>query len=188
MTDWHHAPLHRFGAAGAYSVTAGTYLKKHFFREAQRLDLLVNRFFECMGKFGWEPQAWSFFSNHYHFVALSSDDARALSKMLNEFHSSTARMLNEIDEIKGRQVWYQFWDTHLTHPGSYLARFRYVQENAVHHRLVENAEDYRWCSAGSFARNASSAFQNALHSIKTDRVTMIDSFEPIWSAVPTAPL
>ena len=36
MTDWPHAPVHRLDQAGTYMVTAGTYLKKHHLRNAER--------------------------------------------------------------------------------------------------------------------------------------------------------
>jgi putative transposase len=76
----------------------------------------------------------------------------------------------------GRRVWYQFWDTHLTRQGSYMARLRYVNENPVHHGVVSNAANYRWCSAGWFARNASPAFFKAVAKMKTDRIKIIDDF------------
>ena len=37
---WPHAPLHKLSARGTYFVTAGTYLKDHFFRSAYRLRVL----------------------------------------------------------------------------------------------------------------------------------------------------
>jgi putative transposase len=100
-------------------------------------------FFDFAQGFDWRLQAWSLFSNHYHFSGFSPTTATSLSRILNEFHSASARELNRMDGEQGRQVWFQYWDTHLTIPGSYLARLRYVHENAVHHRVVEQATNYR---------------------------------------------
>jgi putative transposase len=176
MPEWHHAPIHHLKEAGAYCVTGATYLKQRFFHRRSHLDMLQEAFFAFANKFDWRLQAWALFSNHYHFVGFS-DAPKTLTQMLNEFHSATSRELNRIEGEVGRRVWFQFWDTHLTIPGSYLARLKYVQENAVHHQIVQRAADYRWCSASWFERSAPSAFFKAVSRMKIDRVTVVDDFE-----------
>ena len=162
-------------------VTAGTYQKQHFFRRASRLDYLQNSFFSTCREFGWLLQAWVFFSNHYHFIAYSATSEN-LRAMLQKFHSETAREINNQDSAPDRQVWFQYWDTHLTYPKSYFARLNYVHTNPVHHRLVRNATEYRWCSAGWFEVKADAAFVRKVGSFKTDRVRVVDPFEPIAPA------
>src|SRR5439155_16661242 len=76
--DWHHAPLHRLADSGAYCVTAATYEKKHFFASRDRLDLVMTSFFEFARRYEWRLQAWAFFPNHYHFIAVA-DDANTLT-------------------------------------------------------------------------------------------------------------
>ena len=142
---WHHAPVHHLQEAGAYCVTAGTYLKEKLFHRRTQLDMLQEMFFSFAERFHWSLQAWAFFPNHYPFVAFSEE--QSLQRMLNEFHSASARELNKSYGVAGRRVWFQYWDTHLTIQGSYLARLRYVHENAVHHGVVTRASNYRWCSA-----------------------------------------
>jgi hypothetical protein len=39
-TPWPHAPSHQLSEKGTYFVTAGTYLKAHYFRTPQCLDVL----------------------------------------------------------------------------------------------------------------------------------------------------
>ena len=101
---WHHAPLHRLKEQGIYMVTAGTYQKAHFFREAARLDLLQQHLLDYAAEFGWGLQAWAVFSNHYHFVAASPPDPKNLSKFLGKLHMKTARAMNHLDGVSGRQV------------------------------------------------------------------------------------
>jgi putative transposase len=175
--DWHHSPLHRLSDAGTYIVTAATHQKRLIFHTRKRLDLLHDTFFQFASKFSWEPQAWAFFPNHYHFIATSPDNPESLSRFLNELHSSTARAINAMDGVTGRTVWYQFWETRITTQGSYLARLRYVHENPVHHRVVPQAANYRWCSAAWFARTAGSALVRAVSAMKIDRVTIRDDFK-----------
>ncbi len=116
-------------------------------------------------------------SNHYHFVALSPADPAHLRKMIRHLHSLTARDVNQLDETPDRQVWHQYWDTHLTYRNSYYARLNYVHQNPVHHQVVSIATAYPWCSAEWFERNADPAFQKVIASFKTDRVSVHDNFD-----------
>ena len=115
-------------------------------------------------------------ANHYHFVAISPDNPKTLRTVLSKLHTETATALNRMDGVPGRQVWYQFWDKRITYQRSYLARLRYVHENAVHHGVVSHAEAYPWCSARWFAEKASRAFQRTVKSFKIDRLSVKDDF------------
>src|SRR5207253_4119115 len=157
MSDWPHAPLHRIGAPGAYFITTGTYRKEHFFHDAQRLDFLRELLFEKALAFGFELQAWALFPNHYHFLVTTPADATPLRAMIAALHKQSASRVNQLDGARGRTVWYQYWDKHLTFERSYLARLNYVHENPVHHGLVARAENYRWCSARWFRDRVSRA-------------------------------
>jgi REP-associated tyrosine transposase len=136
-------------------------------------------------RFGWKLEAWSVFSNHYHFVAHSpseGEDASSLSDMLSVLHVKTAEWINRLDQSPRRPVWYNFWDTRLTHQRSYFARLNYVHQNAVKHGLVPVACQYPWCSAGWFERTASPAMVKSIYRFKTDKLSVSDEFEtcPDW--------
>jgi putative transposase len=73
-------------------------------------------------------------------------------------------------------VWHQFRDTQLTYERSWLARLKYTHENAVHHRLVADAMNYRWCSASWFAANARPAFVETVRRMNVDRVRIDDEY------------
>ena len=96
--------------------------------------------------------------------------------MIVRFHVETACEINRIDDEKGRRVWFQYWDTELTYERSWLARLRYTHENAVHHGIVTNAENYRWCSASWFAATARPSFVDTVRRIKIDRVKVKDDY------------
>ena len=177
---WPHAPVHRLSAKGTYFLTAGTYQKEHFFRGANRLQVLHRGLLVVAQKFGWTLEAWSVFSNHYHFVAHSpesDDNAESLSQMLGLLHEKTAKWINKLDKCEGRQVWYNFWDTRLTYEKSYLARLNYVHQNPVKHGLVPVANRYPWCSAGWFERTARPAQVKSIYAFKVDKVRVYDEFE-----------
>jgi putative transposase len=173
MPDWPHAPIHRLDSDGVYFVTAGTYEKDHFLRG--RLGDFQELFFRLAKAHTVELRAWAFFTNHYHFIAAGS----TLGEFIARLHALSALSLNKADRMPGRKIWFQFWDKQLTFQRSYLARLKYVHENAVHHQLVLQAENYRWCSAGWFREHAGSAMANAVRSFPIDRLRIPDDFAPL---------
>ena len=44
------------------------------------------------------------------------------------------------------------------------------------HGVANLAENYQWCSASWFARNATPAFVNTVKNFKTDRLDVPDDF------------
>src|SRR5262249_12007958 len=155
---------------GACIVTAGTYRKLHHFGSVDRRDLLQQALLVSAQQHGWHQQAWAVFSNHYHFVATSPGEPTSLRRLVQRLHSETARAVNRMGSTADRQVWFTYWDTHLTFQRSYLARLRYVHENAVHHGLVRNAVEYRWCSAQWFEATAAPVFVKTVSSFKIDQL------------------
>ena len=131
-------------------------------------------------KFGWQLEAWAVFSNHYHFVAHSpalAGDASSLNTMLRTLHVKLVGWVNKLDVTPERKVWFNYWETRLTHQRSYLARLNYVHQNAVKHGLVPVASQYPWCSAAWFERTASAAMVKSIYRFKTDKVSVADEFE-----------
>ena len=157
-------------------VTAGTYGKENFFESPERRDLLLERLHFCLNEKGWQLQVWSVLANHYHFIAFSPEDPSTLRRALNKLHMTTAKAVNQMDNAPGRKVWHQFWDARLTFERSYLARLHYVNQNPVHHRLVQVASHYRWCSAADFAKNAQPSFQRTVATVPIDQVEVYDDF------------
>ncbi|MCF7765797.1 MAG: hypothetical protein K9N62_19180 [Verrucomicrobia bacterium] len=180
-TPWPHAPTHRLATGGTYFVTAGTYLKAHRFRSAQRLHVLHRGLLTVARDYGWQLEAWAVFSNHYHFVAHSPSDkstAESLAEMLKTLHVRTSGWVNGLDRTPARRVWFNYRETRLTYPKSYFARLNYTHQNAVKHRLVPVANQYPWCSAAWFERTASPAQVNTIYRFKTDKLQVPDDFDP----------
>jgi putative transposase len=175
-TGWHHSPIHVLLERGVYMVTAGTYGKVNFFLSPERRDLLLEQLRICTAERGWELEAWAVMANHYHFIALSPDDPVTLCRVLNKLHMTMAKAVNKFDGTPGRKVWHEFWDTHLTFERSYLARLHYVNHNPVHHRLVDVASHYRWCSAAHFEKHVSPAFQRTVADMPIDKIELADDF------------
>jgi putative transposase len=176
MTAWPHAPVHYSKDSGIFMVTAGTYGKKSFFNDTEKLRLLCDFLISCCSEYAWRLQAWSVLSNHYHFIAISDDNSAPLKTLINKVHMTAAKAVNMAAQTQGRRVWFQYWDSLITYEKSYLARLNYVHHNPVHHGLVKNAADYAFCSAAWFEKEADNAFYRTVLSFKTDKLNVKDDF------------
>ena len=94
-------------------------------------------------------------------------------------HYETTRHVNELDQLPGRSVWFNYWETRLTFEKSYLARLSYVHRNAVKHGLVACAAQYPWCSAVWLQRTATRAQVETIYGFKIDRIHIQDDFDPV---------
>jgi putative transposase len=175
-THWAHSPSHLFLPEAFYIVTAGTYQKERIFHSPQRRTLVLSTLFDQARRFGWGLQAWAVMQNHHHFVAQAPKDAKSLRTMLRAIHSVTAKVVNAEDATPGRQVWFQYRETCLTHEKSHFARLHYVHGNPVKHGVVAAAENYPWCSMGWFLQKADPAFRRTVLSFKCDRISIEDDF------------
>jgi putative transposase len=177
---WPHAPEHRLSVRGTYFVTASTYLRQHYFKGKIRLAVLHRGLLKVAADFGWQLEAWTVFSNHYHFVGHSpadQDTAENMSRMLGLLHEKTAKWINKLDTAPARKVWHNYRETRLTYEKSYLARLNYVHRNPIKHGLVSVANQYPWCSARWFERAATPAQIKTIYNFKTDKLNVPDDFE-----------
>jgi putative transposase len=179
IPGWHHAPEHRLGERGAFMVTGGTLHKVPMLTTPDRLSMFQELLFRLANRLGWRLQAWAIMNNHYHWVGLSPErdaDARSLRMLIARLHEISAKRLNREDGQPGRQVWCNYWDSHITFPASYFARLKYVHDNPAHHGVADNPANYPWCSRAWLERMASRAFVKQLDGFKTVQLDLPDDF------------
>jgi len=157
-------------------VTASTYKRDLIFKPQQKVQFLHDSLLDTAEEFGWQLQAWAVFPNHYHFLSISPGNPENLTYFIRKLHGATSKHINAIDNTPGIKVWYQFWDSRITYQASYYARLNYVHNNAVHHGIVENSVNYKWCSAAWFERTAEKSFYKIVSGFKTDRIKVKDVF------------
>ena len=174
--NWPHAPIHKLNENGIFIVTGATLYKAHLFNSPEKLSLVENQLLTLSKQYGWQLEAWAIFANHYHYVCRSQPDSKSLKRLISHFHTATATQLNKVDQIPGRKVWFNYWDTQLTFQKSYLARLCYVHQNPVKHGLVVQANQYQWCSAAWFERTCSKATVHTIYSFKVDAINLKDDF------------
>jgi putative transposase len=168
---WEHSPAHWIFQPGLYMVTSGTYQKKHYLNSPEKLELVTDALISCCKEFAWELRAWAVLSNHYHFIASSPPGTFRLPELIRKLHATTARELNRMAGLPGRQVWFQYWESKIDFERSYLTRLHYVHYNPALHGVAPVAENYRWCSAGAFARNADPEIVAMVRSFKVERLS-----------------
>jgi putative transposase len=175
---WPHAPPHWLFANRAYMITAGTFGKAHFFGSSAEKDAVIDHLFDATRQARASLQAWAVLSNHYHIIVSFADTPESLDlrQWLRTLHIGIATTLNSMHSTPGRRVMHQYWDTALTYEKSWMARLRYVNNNPVHHRVVTDATRYKWCSAGWFETNASTALVKSVARFRTDRINVPDDF------------
>ena len=174
--NWPHGPRRWNFNPGLYIVTAGTYEKALHLNTDARKDHFLELLFACANEFRWELRAWAVLANHYHFVANAPEDAGSLKRLCGKLHMLSAKYINSLDNAPGRKVWFQFWDTRITFEKSYLVRLHYVHYNPAFHRIVDLAENYKWCSAAWFHQTAERAFIETIKSFKVDQLNVPDDF------------
>jgi len=178
--SWPHAPEHRLYEPGTYMMTGGAYKKTSHLSSDNRKDEFLALLFKLAEKFKWRLQAWAVLNNHYHFVGFSpledESGAQSLRSMVSELHRQSARSWNREEKTPGRQVWHNYWDSHITFQRSFYARLKYVHDNPAHHGLVDNSANYRWCSRAWVEKNGTPAFVKTLDGFRIDRINVKDDF------------
>jgi len=112
MPDWPHGPLHRIAERGIYFITAGTYLKEHYYRDASALNEFQELLFSTTQEHRVDLHACALLSNHYHLIL---ETEQSLQPFFRHLHSLAARERNLRDGVEGRKVWFQYRDTQLTY-------------------------------------------------------------------------
>jgi putative transposase len=173
--DWPHAPPHRLQSAGIYFVTARTRHGADVLKSDELLDFFQQTLRSVAADFGWRLEAWAIFSNHYHLIAHSpAGDGSSLSKMIQKLHSLASKEINRHQILPMKRLWQNYRETLLTYQKSYLARLNYVHQNAVHHRLVKRASDWKWCSAAEFKKSVTPAWVKTIVSFSYDEIAKAD--------------
>jgi putative transposase len=172
-----HNPPHYFVSKTMYIVTGAILHNQRLLNDDRRKFLVLEILLERCVHWKWELEAWAILENHYHFIARAPEDALTLETLIRQIHSKSAVELNKLDKALGRKVWHNYWDTCITLETSYYARLHYVHLNPVKHGLVDNAEDYPFCSYHWFLERADDDFRETVMNQPIDRVDVVDDFD-----------
>ncbi|NOY97655.1 MAG: transposase [Chloroflexi bacterium] len=143
-------PPHLFRANALYMLTASTYQKQPFMKAGKRKMEWINAFSKSAEIHQWKVVAWVVLDNHYHAIVRSPEQKLNMPKFVASYHKFTARRWNQEDQIPGRKVWWNYWDTCIRSEKDYLARLRYIFLNPVKHGIVDQAEAYPFSNYKAF--------------------------------------
>lgn len=117
---------------------------------SQRKTEWRDAFHEAARIYQWQVIAWVVLSNHYHAIVQSPEHASSLSKFVNSYHKYTARKWNHEDGMKGRKIWWNYWDSCIRSERDYCRRLTYVFWNPVKHGLVDRPEEYNFSNYAAY--------------------------------------
>jgi putative transposase len=146
-----HRPPHVYADNTWYIITASTANGMRYLITDDHLRLWVEIIRELIEEFGITLRAWVVMSNHYH-VLLKSRAGRDVGKFLGRLNGRTSYEFNLLDKTKGRQVWYNYWDTCIRSEADYWTRFNYIHNNPVKHRYVQHPADWEFSSYRHYLR------------------------------------
>jgi putative transposase len=137
-----HNPPHLFVANALYMITASIYGGADLMESPKRKEEWRDAFHVAAEIYQWQIVAWVVSHNHYHAIVQAPEQADNLFKFINSYYKYTARKWNHEDGLRGRKVWWKYWDTCIRTEKDYYNRLRYVFWNPVKHGTVERPEHY----------------------------------------------
>ena len=147
-----HNPPHWFQANATYMLTASVYQNQHLMLPPERKIAWRDSFIEAATLYNWQIIAWVVLNNHYHAMVQAPENPASLSKFTASYHKFTSRQWNDDENVPGRKVWWNYWDTCIRSEKDYYNRLRYIFWNPVKHGLVDNPEDYAFSNYRDFIK------------------------------------
>ena len=140
-----HRPPHLYVDDAWYFVTSSTVNKAKILSSDEHFNLWVSIFKSLIAEFKAKMTAWVVLPNHYHFLFLPQRGSE-LSVFMKRFNGRTSYELNSMDKMRGRSVWYSYWDTCIRGERDFWTRFNYIHYNPVKHGYVQKPEDWHFSS------------------------------------------
>lgn len=149
----HYKPFHLYLDDQIYFVTAPTLNKEHFFDGVDKKTIIKSKLKAGAIKYKVRIYAWVILSNHYHFL-LQFKEKQKLGEFIGFINGGSSFDLNSLDNKKGRQVWWNYWDNCIRNEETFYKRFNYIHYNPVKHGYVEKCEDYQFSSYNHYLRQS----------------------------------
>ena len=99
-----HAPPHPFREAGAFLITAATYLHQPHLSTPERRSSFEATLCARLSETNIDLHAWVILPNHYH-VLVDVPQFEQLAAVIKSLHGTTSRQWNLEDDCVGRRLW-----------------------------------------------------------------------------------
>jgi REP-associated tyrosine transposase len=154
---WHRPP-HRASEKTRYHITAACFEHRHFIEHTQeRLQSFCDTLLDVFKLRGALIHAWCVLPNHYHALVASTDILAVLDE-LGRMHGRLSFLWNGEENTRGRQVWCGATERYMRNDAHFWATMNYVHNNPVHHRYVEQWQDWPFSSAQEYLEQMGRAF------------------------------
>lgn len=172
-----HRPPHIYRDNQIYFLTSRTHKKICYFNGDERKEILKNVLIKSIKRFNIKIYAWVIMDNHYHllfdikrkfpssqFASPRGDELRTsemtpkgnfaskyqLVEFIRKLHKDSSRIINKLDNTRGRKIWYQYWDHCIRDETDFYKHFNYIHNNPIKHKKVVNIEELNLYKYSSF--------------------------------------
>jgi len=154
--DEHINRPHHIYIEGSYYFITGRCLEGHkYFIENERKDIFVSVLKNLQKELDIKIYSWVLLDNHYHILCalgeltfsipfksnIEKSHEATLAKFMKRLHSVTSLLLNKLDNEKGRQIWYQYFDYCIRNKADFWKHFNYIIKNPFKHGLTKNLKE-----------------------------------------------
>jgi len=122
----------------------GNYKQKVFFKNSD-YSRYLKRLNEYCCKYKLLILAYCLMPNHVHFIAVPEEES-SLAKTFNTCHMCYSQFLNKRNGVKGH-LWQGRFFSSILDEKYLFAAIRYIENNPVRARIVNEAADWKWSSA-----------------------------------------
>lgn len=146
MREFH--PPHIYQNNVIYFITGRTVAKINFFNSQEKKNIFLRVLKIALTKFSYQLYAFVINDNHYHLL-VKIEAANQLPRFILNLHSNSARLVNQMDNQAGRQIWYQYWDRCVRSEKDFWTRFNYIHHNPIKHGYLKHLNElsaYKFCS------------------------------------------
>jgi putative transposase len=128
-------PPHIYEDNACYFITGSIVHRQRLLDTDAKRILVQDVLKEAIKDYGIRLYAWVILADHYHLL-LKTSDVAPVWKFIKRLHGDSAIQLNKLDDIPGRQIWYQYWDRFPRGERDFWACFNYVHINPIKHGYV----------------------------------------------------
>lgn len=144
-----------------YFVTCSTLDKEKYFDTDGKKEVIKKRLKTGAVKFQVRIYAWVILSNHYHFL-FQFKEKQNLGKFIGFINGGNSFDLNSLENKKGRQVWWSYWDNCIRDEETFYKRFNYIHHNPVKHGYVKRCEDYEFSSYNYYLKKLGEEYMGSI--------------------------
>ena len=135
-----HRPPHVYRDDTFYFVTCSTRGKEPFFDTVIKRNILRDILKEKTERLSVRLKAWVILEDHYHLLFhVPSKDT--LPSFIGQINGKSSYEINGIDRMRGRSIWYNYWDRCPRNERDFYSYFNYIHINPLKHGAVHFPKD-----------------------------------------------